>query len=499
MTTHNELIRKATASIKQHYDRVQNSEWALQYHVAPPAFWMNDPNGFSFYKGEFHLFYQHYPYAPKWGPMHWGHAKSKDLVHWAHLPVAIAPSEDYDKDGCFSGSAIEKDGKLYLHYTGHTWTGDNPDVDLKQVQCVAVSEDGIHFTKLATNPVIENAPEGNIHPNHFRDPKVWENNGFYYSIIGSRTKDNVGQALLYRSDDLLQWEFMNVAVKGEGNQGTMWECPDLFPLNGKDILVISPQDVKQEGYLYQNHHQSGYMVGKLNYETGIFQHSDFHLLDYGFDFYAPQTMIDDQGRRILIAWMAMWESEMPEQKDNWAGAMTIPRELQLKDGKLFCTPVNELKKLRENEIHIHNVTIEGETSFTDISGNCCELQIAVNLRDANTFGLKLRVDEEESEATILSYDKREGFLTLDRNKSGKGPGGVRKAPLSLKNDELSLQILIDRSSVEIFANGGEIVMTSRIYPKQSSNNIIFYTGENEQMKLMELRKWNLKKSISISF
>ncbi|WP_318036218.1 glycoside hydrolase family 32 protein [Halobacillus amylolyticus] len=157
---HQQQIQFATDSIKNTRVKITEDQWRLNYHVTAPAFWMNDPNGFCMFNNEFHLFYQHHPYSAEWGPMHWGHVKSKDLVHWEHLPIALAPSESYDQDGCFSGSAIEKDGRLYLFYTGNRWTGTNPDTDLKQVQCLAVSEDGTLFEKMADNPVIADAPSG---------------------------------------------------------------------------------------------------------------------------------------------------------------------------------------------------------------------------------------------------------------------------------------------------------------------------------------------------
>lgn len=494
MRTHKKHLKEADSFVQKESKKVQQTKWALQYHVAPPAYWMNDPNGFSFYKGEYHLFYQHHPYSPEWGPMYWGHVKSKDLVTWTHMPIALAPSEEYDIDGCFSGSAIEKDGKLYIMYTGNKWTGKNHDTDLEQVQCLAISEDGIHFQKVQENPVISRVPEGDIHPFHIRDPKVWKYKKFFYCVLGSRTKDHIGQVLLYRSIDLINWEFLNVLTKGEGNLGYMWECPDLFNLDSYDVLVFSPQGVKSEGYLYHNVHQSGYMLGKLNYESGIFKHRNFKLLDYGFDVYAPQTMIDNKGRRIMIAWMTMWESDMPEQKDNWAGAMTIPRQLSIEDEKLLCRPVAELAELREEEIAYEQILFKGEKSLEGISGDCYELQVTFDIEEASNFGINIRTDGDANEKTIISYDKDSGFLTLDRNKSGKGPGGVRRAPVELEDEKLHLQIYVDLSSIEVFINNGEKVMTARIYPGENSKGIIFFSNKN--VKIETLKKWNLKKAVS---
>ncbi|MBM7604334.1 beta-fructofuranosidase [Metabacillus crassostreae] len=487
-------LRAAERELNKLKQRVHDHEWRLQYHVAPIANWMNDPNGFCFFKGEYHLFYQHHPYKPKWDSMYWGHVKSKDLVNWEHLPPALAPGESYDKDGCFSGSAIEKDGKLYLMYTGNVWTGENYDEDLKQVQALAVSEDAVRFEKLAENPVISEAPKGeDIHPFHFRDPKVWKHEENYYCVLGSKTNDNIGQVLLYCSKDLLNWEFINILAKGEGNSGYMWECPDLIKLNGKDILIMSPQGVKPEGNLYQNLHQAGYVVGELDYVKGKLTYGEFELLDYGFDYYAPQTMLDNQDRRIVIAWMDMWESEMPTQEHGYSGAMTLPRVLELKNNKLITSPVKEIEQLRTNEVSYEQLKLMNEMSLTAVEGDCIELDVTFEMKQPATFGVRLRVDDFLGEETVLTYYGQKGILEFDRNESGKGPGGVRKTKIILEENKLHLRIFIDKSSIEVFINEGEQVMTGRIYPSINSNKISFFS--DEEIEISSLKKWELKRSI----
>ncbi|MBO8157399.1 MAG: glycoside hydrolase family 32 protein [Bacillaceae bacterium] len=492
MNKHQLEIQKAQQYIEQYAEQVKQSKWYLQYHIAPPAFWMNDPNGLSFFRDEYHVFYQHHPFSPEWGPMYWGHVKSKDLVHWEHLPIALAPESPYDRDGCFSGSAIEKDGKLYVMYTGNRWTGADQDRDLKQVQCLAVSEDGVQFEKAIENPVLSNPPEGNIHPLHFRDPKVWKHGEFYYSIIGSRTMDHRGQALCYQSKDLVRWEFLDVAAKSDGSLGYMWECPNLFHLDGRDVLMFSPQGMNPEGNLNQNDHQSGYVMGNFDYKKGLLDHGNFYLLDYGFDFYAPQVMKTPDGRTVLMAWMAMWESDMPEKEDQWAGAMTIPRELKVKDGKILSSPLAELKQLRHDPVAYQNEWVKGTCTFPGVEGDCLELEILVDVKQARTFDIVFRMGDEEQ--TVLRFDRRGKVITLDRNRSGKGEGGQRQVPIELNQNRLYLQVLLDKSSVEIFVNGGEQVMTARIYPDESSKGIQFYS--DREVELITLKKWALKPSIS---
>ncbi|OWA36849.1 sucrose-6-phosphate hydrolase [Saccharibacillus sp. O16] len=542
LNPHAAELARAEASLTEARQHAAQDPWRLRYHVAAPAYWINDPNGFCFYKGEYHLFYQHHPYSPEWGPMYWGHVKSRDLAHWESLPIALAPSEAYDADGCFSGSAIEKDGQLWLMYTGNRWTGPDRDHDLLQVQALAFSEDGVHFEKYAGNPVLSAAPQGDIHPFHFRDPKVWIHEGVYYCVLGSQTKDRrSGQVLLYRSENLTDWSFVSVMAGGQEDRdilGYMWECPDLFPLGGQELLVCSPQGMAPLGDLYHNLHQSGAFVGKLDYESGRFTHGELMLLDHGFDFYAPQTVLDDQGRRIVIAWMAMWEDRMPEQKRGWAGAMTLPRELTLENGRLFSRPVPELAQLRGEEIRYANEALglppagssdeaassavagdaadaggatgtglvgaaadqpEGAAvarhgrAFPGIYGDCLELEVEFDAGTASRFGLALRANEARGEETVLAYDAVEGKLTLDRERSGAGSGGVRRTDLALQQSRLKLRVFLDRSSVEAFAQDGERVMSARIYPDAESTGIFFF-AEGGVAKILSLRYWPLKDS-----
>ena len=334
--THLEALAKAEQYQSKMAKIAKKSYWKPQYHISAPANWINDPNGFCYFNGEYHVFYQYHPYSSQWGPMHWGHVASKDLVNWKTKPIALAPTDEYDKDGCFSGSAIEKDNTLYLFYTGHVVLDKENDKDDAQLQtqCVAISEDGISFKKLENNPIIniDSFPEDlNILKEHFRDPKVWKYNDMYYKVVGAQTTEKTGQALIYKSKDLLNWEFVNVMAMSteEENLGFMWECPNFAEIDNYEVLILSPQGVEPEGNKFLNLHQSGYFLGKMDYNTGIFEReNDFEMLDYGFDFYAPQIMQDEKNNRcLMIGWLAMWESEMPEQEEGWAGMMSIPRVL----------------------------------------------------------------------------------------------------------------------------------------------------------------------------
>jgi sucrose-6-phosphate hydrolase SacC (GH32 family) len=288
--------------------------WRPAYHFTAPMGWMNDPNGLVQVGGTYHLFYQFHPFGMDWGPMHWGHAISTDLVRWAHQPIALAPTPGGpDAGGCFSGSAVDDGGVLSLVYTGH-----GP----AQVQCLATSADGRTFTKHPGNPVIA-APPAGFAPADFRDPKVWRAEGRWWLVAGTK-RDGKGKALLYESADLRRWTFKAVMAESDGTEGAMWECPDVFALGDRHLLIVSPNEGVDRPKVFA-------ITGTLDYATGRFTQESHRLVDHGFDFYAPQTFQDAGGRRILIGWMENWARKAwPTKAHGWAGAMTVPRIVGLR-------------------------------------------------------------------------------------------------------------------------------------------------------------------------
>lgn len=296
----------------------------LQNHFEPEKGWINDPNGLCFFRGQYHAFFQHNPFAPKWDTMHWGHAVSDDLLHWKELPIALYPDMPYeDGFGCFSGSALEKDGRLYLMYT-------SVSRDRGQTQSMAVTEDGLHFTKLPENPVI---PESPLDPENrdFRDPKLFAYGDEYRMVCGAG-RDGLASVLLFSSRDLLRWEYVGPIFQSR-DFGPMPECPDLFPLGNKWVLMFSRMDETRSVQ---------FIVGEFD---GVhFIPESFQQPEKGPDFYAPQTFVDGTGRRIVIGWLFNWNRELPENAVR-AGALSLPREISLRDGRLAMTPVAEAKKL----------------------------------------------------------------------------------------------------------------------------------------------------------
>ncbi|QYR22737.1 glycoside hydrolase family 32 protein [Paenibacillus sp. sptzw28] len=482
-TAHQESINLGNEALAIVNESVAGDLHRLHYHLMPPANWMNDPNGLVYYKGEYHLFYQHYPYSPKWGPMHWGHAKSKDLVHWEHLPIALAPSEWYDKGtldghGCWSGSAVDDNGVLTLIYTGHV-----DDNDIKETQCIARSEDGIHFEKYAGNPVIADSPEKNCFG--FRDPKVWKYEDQWYMVVGSG-KDGNGKIHLYRSADLKSWTYLGIAAESDGTMGDMWECPDLFPMGGHHALILSPMNVQERNM---------YLTGEMNYETGKFDYRYKDKLDYGYDFYAAQTLLDGQNRRILMAWMDMWGSKSITEAPSrgWLGAMTIPRELVPGEhGKLFMRPVQEHKLLRNEHYALGSHTIESDQMrITGFRSTSYELEARIEFAaEVKEFGIKLRCSDDGKEETVVTYKVEDRMLQMKRDYEGTRDQHISVAPLECTDGSMKLHIFVDTSSVELFANEGERVITNRVYPSGGSDGLrIFADGGPVKF---ELEAWTLK-------
>ncbi|WP_094550651.1 glycoside hydrolase family 32 protein [Petroclostridium xylanilyticum] len=490
--SHQELVDKANESVESVKEVVAKDPQRCAYHFMAPAYWINDPNGLIYFRGEYHLFYQHNPYGPLWGAMHWGHAKSKDLVHWEYLPIALAPSEDYDyheRGGCFSGSAVDDNGLFTLIYTG---TVLEKDGQVKQVQCVATSTDGITFTKYPGNPVINQPPVDGS--SDFRDPKVWKHHDTWYMVVGS-CKNGKGKALLYKSLDLRNWDYVGVLAESDGTKGTMWECPDFFPLGDKYVLIVSPMGM--------DNHKVIYMVGNMDYGTGRFTSDRYEEVDYGFDFYAPQTFLDGQGRRIMIGWMNSWDwmpwfkSFGPTVTNNWCGIMSVPRVLSLdSDGRLIFQPVEELKSLRRQHRQFKDFEIVQDSSniLGDFKGNCLEVigEFDLNSCNANEFGFKLRCSSDGKEQTYVKYNTKAKELIFVRNKLDASSEEIRRCKVEISNNKtLKLHIFIDRISVEVFVNEGKVVMSSNIYPSPSSQGIdIFSHGGT--VKMISLDVWQLK-------
>lgn len=445
------------------------------FHLSSPVGWINDPNGFSVFNGEYHLFYQYYPYDTKWGPMHWGHSKTKDFIKWEQLPAALAPDEEYDMGGCFSGSAVESDGKHVIMYTGvlNKFQEDGSCL-IRQTQCIAIGN-GVDYEKLDCNPVItsDSLPLGSDLEN-FRDPKMWKDGEDFYAVVGSRHTDIGGQILLYKSKDLREWNFVTTLDKSENNMGHMWECPDFFEIDGKQIIITSPQGIKAEGLKFHNGNNTAYLIGEYDKENYKFNREYYAPIDFGLDFYAPQTLETEDERRIMIGWMQSWNNSIIPQEFKWCGMMTIPRELTIKDGFLIQTPIREIKNYYKNTVKYQNILIEKDTQLEGISGREIDMSIEIDGTNCEEFIIKIAKNIEYE--TLISFDSKKNLISFDRSYSGELPDILHKREMKIRDQKgkTKLRLVIDKYSVEIFVNDGEQAMTSTFYTTLDATDISFY-------------------------
>lgn len=447
------------------------------FHLTPEVGWMNDPNGFSLYRGEYHLFYQYHPYSSVWGPMHWGHQKTRDFIKWEQLPCALAPDTEYDGQGCFSGSAVEHEGKHILMYTGVL---DRVEADgshtIRQTQCIAVG-DGVNYEKLSANPVItaDALPEGSSGED-FRDPRIWKEGNTFYTAVGSLGSDGSGQIALFSSQDAEEWRFESILDTNGKRYGKMWECPDFFPLDGKQVLIVSPQFMRAEGLEFHNGNNSIYFVGTYDREKRSFLRGEARSVDCGLDFYAPQTVETEDGRRVMVGWLQSWDNYMTPEDFLWSGMMTIPRELEIREGRLIQNPVRELENYRQKEVSCKGIRLseqQGSLELDGIRGRVLDMIVEADVSRSASFTIHLAVGEGCE--TTISYEKEKGTFTTDRTCSGlkKDLLCTRSMYVDTKEGKLKLRLLLDKYTVELFVNDGEQAMTSLIYTPLEAEGISF--------------------------
>lgn len=463
-------------------EKVANQDsWKPIYHIHPPYGLMNDPNGISYYNNEYHVFYQWYPFAPIHGMKHWGHVKSKNLIYWERMPVAITPTESYESHGAYSGGAFVKDDVLHLFYTGNVKNGDGSS---DSNQCLALMNNKYETEKTAHNPIIQSVPTG--YTRHVRDPKIWEDNGRYYMLLGAQRSNKTGTLLIYHSKNLLSWELYGELQTNLKEFGFMWECPDYFRLDGKDILVFSPQGIKATEDSYQNIYNVIYAVGTLDLENLYFHIESYFELDKGFDFYAPQTLQDSHGRRIMLAWAGSSEIIYPSDDFMWAHCLTIPRELTLEGNVLKQQPVSELKELRTSSKSITGFVENEKCILLDFpKENSYELEVQLQVEKANVFGISLFHHDEES--FPITFHREKGIVSIDReslqHRFGEDYGYKRCKQIEIQ-DTMNMRIFVDQSIVEILLCDGDTVFTSRVFPsKDLEHGILLFTDEKMEFQI----------------
>jgi beta-fructofuranosidase len=444
-------IERAEKFIKENKHKV-NNEFRLKFHFMPEVGWMNDPNGLVFYKGKYHIFYQHYPYNSVWGDMHWGHAVSSDLVRYEYAPIALAPDQK-DETGCFSGGAIvDKNNPelLHLFYTKHY----EKEGEIIETQGFASSEDGIHFDKL-DKPIIDSKMiEGYAKKSDFRDPIPYYKNGVYYVIVGTQNEANEGRFVVFKTKDLQNYTFHDY-FDGHEIFGTMAECPNLIDIEESNVLLFSK--IKYIDSSDKNINGSHYTIGNIDLENKTYDFDKFRDIDSGYHFYAPQTLKDDKGRTIMIAWMEMWGRKQVTHDLGhfWQGSLTFPRELKVVNDILYQWPIEEIEQYyitKQELVNNHLINKQSDLFIEETSSPfSIKLHSIVNHNEYFEFGFngsKVYID-----GTTLFKDSFEMKESIYKYKS------------------VSARILIDTSSVEIFVNNGKEAFTVRVYIE--GNNYLF--------------------------
>lgn len=466
----NPAVAQAMASVAAAAPQAQAEPTRPIYHFCPPAYWMNDPNGTIYHNGYYHLFYQHNPYGDDWGHMHWGHARSTDLVHWEHLPIALWPSKELGEEHCFSGcAAINGAGQPVLLYTMvRPRTEGVPH--LPNEQWVAVGDpDWITWQKHPANPALSLETHGGPpFDGAWRDPFIFSEAGRTFMVLGGDYEDVAGIALYEATDDtLLNWRYHKLLYQQPRGEKRFLECPNFFKVDGKWVLLHSPYNLIE------------YVVGDFDINTLTFTPTAEGLLDPGFttvpNFYASNILYDEAGRCILLGWARGFAPGR-----GWNGALALPRILTIgPDGHPLQTPVPQLQDLRSKRVRLTDLTIDEGGQVLAVQGDALELQALLEPGEGS-LRLRLRRSADGSRSVDISYDG----AVLD-------VAGT-KLPLHLGHDEpLKLHVFLDRTLLEVFVNGGRLAVTRVIDPPVEDRGVEFIT-KGGGASLIALEAWTMQ-------
>lgn len=469
------------------------------YHFTAPKGWLNDPNGVIHHNGVYHLFYQHNPYGSLWANMHWGHATSRDLVHWQHQPIALAPSpnpDSYDAGGVFSGCCvIDDEGTPVIIYTGVGAPNHHP-----QVPALAFGDADLQtWQKYAGNPIIQ--PPSQLNIVGFRDHTVWKEGDGWHQLIGSGIRGQGGCVFHYTSPNLRQWRYAGVALQGHSQQnngrdtGTIWECPDFFslahlsdPAEPAHVLLISPIPLNQVQYFV-----GGWQNGQIT------PHS-MGVLDYGTALWAPQSFTDSQGRRIMFGWLRESRPQHEQRASAWNGVMTLPRILSLSaDGKrVLSNPAPEVQQLRRSTHRMPaQALIADQPHSLPIRSACCEIEIEIAVQTAHQIILSVRQSPADEEVTRIIYNHIDQCLWLDTThaRQNSASGQANAAPLVLTDhDTLRLRVFVDDSVIEVYANEG-VCLSGRIYPARTDSDHISIRCNKGEAFIQQCVVWSMASTI----
>lgn len=447
-------------------NKYNNRSWRPASYFAPKKGWINDPNGLIYFRKQYHLFYQYNPYHCNWDSMHWGHAVSNDLLHWEEMGIALYPDQPYDnhpEGGCFSGSVINKNNKLYAFYTGTIKENDN----LKQTQCLAISDDGIHFKKVQENPLIIQHPEGE--GPDFRDPKVFWAEGKWRMVCGGSDgsaddRKSTGKIYMYSSEDLFSWEYQGIIY--ESAACSMFECPDVFPLDGKWVITSSPMN-------RTDYAPNIYMVGNIDFENAVFYKEKEGVLDGGTHYYAPQTYQDKEGKWQTIAWLGGWkwmpwmDDFGPTDQEGFRGIISIPRYLYLDDKKYVCSyPAVDILPIGHEGRHDFALMAGDAIKVIDETIEPFQIKCSVDFSKSKTGSVKWILKEGDSCQVIFEMNIKDGTFKADFTQADiHSRRGIRKMDCEFDSSFIDMEIIRDGCVIQFFFNKGRYSFTTLLYPE----------------------------------
>jgi len=448
--------------------KITESHWRMGYHIQPSTGLLNDPNGFSYFNGQWHLFYQSFPYGPVHGLKNWTHLTSADLVHWQNHGPLLLPGDKQDSHGAYSGSAIPVDNKLFIMYTGNVrdknWIR-HPKQD-------GAWMDTQNKLKKVSNPLICEPKLG--FTDHFRDPQVLKHNNKYYCLIGARKDDNTGHVLVYQANQVIgPWQYKTELNFTDQKVGYMIECPNLVFVDGHPVLIFCPQGIKQSVLNYKNIYPNAYVFGEAfdwdNFE--FINPSEIQNFDDGFDVYATEAFNAPDGRPLAVSWIGLPDTKYPSDIEGWANCYSLIKELHLDGNQLYQLPVVENNKLIENEIETPEITPQSKVS----------MKLSVN-----QIG-EVHIKTELGEELRIQLDTTNGKILVDRTDAGDAVsidyGTTRE--VTVKPGAINAELYLDNTVFELYINGGQKVITGRIFPKGQQFSV---TSKNVQLQKVQLDK-----------
>lgn len=445
-------------------ENVNQSPWHASYHIEPRTGLLNDPNGFSFFNGKYNLFYQNWPFGAAHGLKEWIHTESDDLVHFYVTGAELRPDTEHDSHGAYSGSAYEVDGKLFLFYTGNVrdkkWIRDT-------LQIGAWMDKDHNITK-CENILIHKPADVT---EHFRDPQIFNYKGQLYTIVGAQNLEKSGFIKVYKATDnnVETWEEVGNLDFGSTGSEYMIECPNLLFVDEKPVIIYCPQGLDKSELNYDNIYPNTFKICQsFDIENiKLVGASEIQNLDYGFEAYATQGFNTPDGRTLIVSWIGLPDIDYPTDKYDYQGAMSLVKELSIKDGKLYQYPVETITSLR--------VSSEEFTSKVE-TNNTYELELTFPTNQKSEL---LLFSDSKGNGLSLIVDTKEGKIILDRSKAGiqyaTDFGTIRECSIDTK--ETTANIFVDNSIIEIFINKGEKVFTSRVFPENHQNGIQIKSGE----------------------